>query len=39
MFFFVVNLVWMLTVATIAAMGDINARDDRDDCSDDALID
>ena len=38
-FFFVVNLVWMLTVATIAALDDKDDRDDKDDCSDDALID
>ena len=38
-FFFVVNLVWMLTVGTIAALDDNDDRDDKDDCSDDALID
>ena len=38
-FFFVVNLVWMLTVATIAALDDNDDRNDKDDCSDDALID
>ena len=38
-FFFVVNLVWMLTVATIAALDDKDDRDDKDECSDDALID